>query len=140
MNGSLEWFAAIGTMIAAGMIAADLGRKVTGWGFVLFVVVAISWVISGMTSRPPAYPLAATNAILLCINGWGVWEFLLNPKKKREIEMVEQCAVQAREELAAEEDTSPDASPRGREVVVSTGSAARPSDRPAGAETRVAPG
>jgi len=109
MNGPLEWFAAVGTMIAAAMIAADFGRKVTGWGFVLFVIVAITWVISALTTTPPAWPLAAMNGILLCINAWGVWQFLLNPKKKREIEMVEQCAVQAREQIAEEEceDESP---------------------------------
>lgn len=104
MNGPLEWFAAIGTMIAAALIAVDLGRKVTGWGFVLFVVVAISWVVSGLTTKPPAYPLAVMNGILLCINAWGVWQFLLNPKKKREIEMVEQCAVEVKEKLEAGEE------------------------------------
>jgi hypothetical protein len=103
MNGPLEWFAAIGTMIAAGLIAADLGRRATGWGFVLFVVVAISWVVAGLTSDPPAYPLAVMNGILLCINAWGVWQFLLNPKKKREIEMVEQCAADVHEQLEADE-------------------------------------
>lgn len=114
MNGPLEWFAAIGTMIAAGLIAADLGRKVTGWGFVLFVVVAISWVVAGLTSDPPAYPLAVMNGILLCINAWGVWQFLLNPKKRREIEIVERYAEKVHERLEKEEESAeaptPDAS------------------------------
>ena len=107
MNGPLEWFAAIGTMIAAGLIAADLGRKVTGWGFVLFVVVAISWTVAGLTSDPPAYPLAVMNGILLCINAWGVWQFLLNPKKKREIEIVERYAEKVHERIEAEENPPP---------------------------------
>lgn len=107
MNGPLEWFAAIGTMIAAGLIAADLGRKVTGWGFVLFVVVAISWVVAALTSDPPAYPLAVMNGILLCINAWGVWQFLLNPKKRREIEIVERCAEKVHERIEAEEEGAP---------------------------------
>jgi hypothetical protein len=110
MNGPLEWFAAIGTMIAAGLIAADLGRKVTGWGFVLFVVVAISWVVSGLTSDPPAYPLAVMNGILLCINAWGVWQFLLNPRKKREIEIVERYAEKVHERIEAEEEDAPSSS------------------------------
>jgi hypothetical protein len=112
MNGPLEWFAAIGTMIAAGLIAADLGRKATGWGFVLFVVVAISWVVASLTSKPPSYPLAVMNGILLCINAWGIWQYLLNPRKKREIEMVEQCAADVHEKLEAE---GGDNSPRPRE-------------------------
>ena len=103
MNGWLEWIAAIGTMIAAGLIAADLGRKATGWGFVLFCAVAITWVISGLTSN--ALPIAAMNAILLLINAWGVWQYLLNPKKKREIELVENCAAQAHERVEAESGT-----------------------------------
>ena len=109
MNGPLEWIAAIGTMIAAGLIAADLGRKVTGWGFVLFVAVAITWIVAALTADPPSYPLAVMNGILLCINGWGVWQFLLNPRKKREIEMAEQCAAQAHEQLEAEEARAPSA-------------------------------
>lgn len=28
----LEWIAAIGTLLAAGMAAADRGRRRTGWG------------------------------------------------------------------------------------------------------------
>ena len=46
MNGPLEWIAAIGTMLAAGLIAADLGRKVTGWGFVLFCAVSVTWIVA----------------------------------------------------------------------------------------------
>ena len=42
MDGPLEWIAAIGTMMAAGLVAADLGRKVTGYGFVLFCAVSIT--------------------------------------------------------------------------------------------------
>ena len=42
MNGPLEWIAAAGTIIAAALIAADLGRTITGYGFVLFCAVAIT--------------------------------------------------------------------------------------------------
>lgn len=101
MNGPLEWIAAIGTMIAAAMIAADLGRKVTGWGFVLFCAVAVTWIVSGLTSG--AIPIAAMNAILLLINLWGVWQFLLNPRKKKVIERVEQAAERIEREVAAEQ-------------------------------------
>lgn len=101
MNGPLEWIAAIGTMIAAAMIAADLGRKVTGWGFVLFCAVAVTWIVSGLTSG--AMPIAAMNAILLLINLWGVWQFLLNPRKKKVIERVEKAAERIEREVEAEE-------------------------------------
>ncbi|OYW46360.1 MAG: hypothetical protein B7Z08_02450 [Sphingomonadales bacterium 32-68-7] len=100
MNGPLEWIAALGTMIAAALVAADLGRKVTGWGFVLFCAVAATWIVSGLTSD--ALPIAAMNAVLLLINAWGVWQYLLNPKKKAVLERVEQEAERIEREVEAE--------------------------------------
>jgi hypothetical protein len=103
MNGPLEWIAALGTMCAAGLIAADLGRKVTGWGFVLFCAVSITWIVSGLTSN--ALPIAMMNAILLAINAWGVWQYLLNPRKKKVIERVEVVAARIERQVEAEEAT-----------------------------------
>ena len=97
MNGPLEWIAAIGTMIAAGLIAADLGRKVTGWGFVLFCAVAVTWIVSGLTGG--AMPIAAMNAILLAINLWGVWRYLLSPHNRKKIEKLEELEGQAEREV-----------------------------------------
>ena len=101
MNGPLEWIAALGTMLAAALVAADLGRKVTGWGFVLFCAVAALWVVSGLTTR--AFPIAATNGVLLLIDAWGVWQYLLNPKKKKVIDRVEKVAARIEREVEAEE-------------------------------------
>lgn len=100
MNGPLEWIAAIGTMMAAGLIAADLGRRVTGWGFVLFCVVAITWIVSGLTSQ--AMPIAVMNAILLLINAWGVWQYLLSPKNRRIMERMEEVEEKVEEEVEEE--------------------------------------
>lgn len=102
MNGPLEWIAAIGTMLAAALVAADWGRKVTGAGFVLFCAVALMWVVSGLTSR--ALPIAAMNAILLLVNAWGVWQYLLNPKKKKIIEQVERVADGIERQVEVEEN------------------------------------
>jgi Flp pilus assembly protein TadB len=101
MNGPLEWIAAIGTIIAAGLVAADLGRKVTGAGFVLFCAVALMWVVSGLASH--AVPIAAMNAILLLINAWGVWQYLLNPRTKKVIERVEKAAERIERQVETEE-------------------------------------
>src|SRR5690606_239596 len=87
MNGPLEWIAAIGTMLAAALIAADLGRKVTGYGFVLFCAVSVTWIVSGLTSN--AMPIAAMNGILLLMNAWGVWQYLLSRKNREVMERVE---------------------------------------------------
>ncbi|MFN6933927.1 MAG: hypothetical protein ACK4NZ_02115 [Tsuneonella sp.] len=101
MNGPLEWAAAIGTMIAAALIALDRGRKVTGWGFVLFCLVSVTWVVTGLTSG--ATPIAAMNAILLLINAWGVWQYLLSPKNKKIMDRLEPVAEKIEREVEAEE-------------------------------------
>ena len=102
MNGPLEWIAAIGTILAAAMVAADYSRRVTGFGFVLFAVVSVLWVHSGLAAKD-GMPIAIQNSVLLLINLFGVWRFLISRKKKREIEKAEEIAGEAKQEIAAEE-------------------------------------
>ena len=97
MDGPLEWIAASGTMLAAGLIAADVSRRVTGWGFVLFCAVSVTWIVSGLTTG--ATPIAAMNAILLLINAWGVWQFLLSTKNRKVMERLEPIAEQIEREV-----------------------------------------
>ncbi|MDF8331693.1 hypothetical protein [Novosphingobium cyanobacteriorum] len=101
MDGPLEWFGAIGAIVAAAMIAADLGRRWTGWGFVLFMAVSIAWIVSGLTNQ--TMPIAVQNALLLAVNAWGAWQYLLSPTKKREIEKAEEIAEEAKENMKAED-------------------------------------
>jgi len=101
MNGPLEWFGAIGSIVAAAMIAADFGRRWTGWAFVLFVAVSVAWIASGLMNS--TMPLVVQNGLLLAVNAWGVWQYLLSPKKKREIEKAEEIAEEAKQEVEAEE-------------------------------------
>ena len=100
MDGPLEWFGAIGAILAAGMIATDLGRRWTGWAFVLFVAVSLAWIASGLANS--TMPIVVQNALLLAVNAWGVWQYLLSPKKKREIEKQEELAAEAKDEVAKE--------------------------------------
>lgn len=102
MNGPLEWFGAIGTIAAASLIASDLGRRITGWAFVLFVLVAIAWILAGLLTGN--IPIAIQNAVMFFVNAWGVWQYLLNPKKKREIERMEEIAEEAHQEVEAQDD------------------------------------
>ena len=104
MNGPLEWIAAVGTMLAALLIALDRGRRVTGFGFVLFCVVSVTWIVAGIVSRTT--PITAMNAILLLINAWGVWQYLLNPRKKKVIEKVERYAAKVEQQVEAEESAT----------------------------------
>ncbi len=102
MDGPLEWIAAIGTMVAAALVAADLGRRVTGFGFVLFCAVAITWVVSGLTSD--AMPIAAMNGVLLLINAYGVWQYLLSPKNRKVMDRLEPVAERIERQVEAEEE------------------------------------
>lgn len=102
MDGPLEWIAAIGTMVAAALVAADLGRRVTGFGFVLFCAVAITWVVSGLTSD--AMPIAAMNGVLLLINAYGVWQYLLSPKNRKVMDRLKPVAERIEKQVEAEEE------------------------------------
>lgn len=105
MDGPLEWIAAVGTMCAAALVAADLGRRITGYGFVLFCAVSAIWIIAGLLSA--AIPIVAMNAVLLTINLWGLWQYLLSPKNRRVMERMEplrnQVEAQVEREMTAEE-------------------------------------
>lgn len=79
MDGPLEWYAAISGAIAALMVAGDWGRRVTGWGFVLFCTGSVAWIIAGVIAGTP--PLAAQNVVLLLINLYGVRQYLLRKKQ-----------------------------------------------------------
>ena len=79
MEGPVEWIASIGTIIAAALIALDRGRRLTGWGFVLFTVVSLMWIYSGLVKD--AMPIAAMNVVLLIINAWGVWRYLIRKEQ-----------------------------------------------------------
>lgn len=81
MDGLLEWFAALGTIAAATLVALDMGRRITGWGFVLFVLVSVSWIISGIANDTAS--IVMQNAALVLINIWGVWRYLLNPDRRQ---------------------------------------------------------
>ena len=68
------WVAPIATMIAAMMTAANLGARVTGWGFVVFLVGSLCWSTIGLSSGQTN--LLATNAFLTLVNGVGIWRWL----------------------------------------------------------------
>ena len=74
MEDIAGWVAPIATMIAAIMTAANLGARVTGWGFVVFVVGSICWSIVGIASGQTN--LLWTNGFLTLVNVIGVWRWL----------------------------------------------------------------
>lgn len=61
-------------MIAAMMTAANLGARVTGWGFIVFTAGSICWSLVGFWSDQTN--LVATNVFLTFVNLIGIWRWL----------------------------------------------------------------
>jgi hypothetical protein len=69
-----SWIAPAATMIAAMMTGANLGTRVTGWGFVVFTIGSIAWSVVGLTTEQAN--LLATNGFLTLVNLIGIWRWL----------------------------------------------------------------
>lgn len=69
-----QWLAPAATMVAALMTAANLGARLTGWGFVVFTVGSICWAVIGASTGQTG--LLATNVFLTFVNLVGVWRWL----------------------------------------------------------------
>jgi len=68
------WIAPVATTVAAMMTAANLGARVTGWGFVVFTVGSICWSIVAISTGQAN--LLASNGFLTMINVIGIWRWL----------------------------------------------------------------
>lgn len=71
----LKWIASGSGMIAALMVSLDLGRRITGWGFVLFVGSSICWFAGAMLTND--WALLTQNVVLFGINLLGVYRYLI---------------------------------------------------------------
>jgi hypothetical protein len=98
----LEWYATISGVIAAIMLAGDFGRKVTGFGFILFCTMNIAWILFAQ-SQPEGGGLTWQNSILFAVNLLGVYQYLLSPKNRRKMEVIEKAVekFEAKEEAKA---------------------------------------
>ncbi|NYF33655.1 PRC-barrel domain-containing protein [Sphingopyxis sp. JAI108] len=74
MEDAAGLIAPAATMIAAMMTAANLGARVTGWGFVVFTLGSLAWSAVGFTSGQTN--LLATNLFLTLVNLVGIWRWL----------------------------------------------------------------
>jgi hypothetical protein len=68
------WVAPAATMIAAIMTAANLGSRVTGWGFAVFALGALAWII--IAAGTGQQNLLWSNAFLLLVDLIGIWRWL----------------------------------------------------------------
>ena len=74
----LKWFATAATTIAAFIVALDIGRRWSGWGFVIFTIGSIAWVAGAVLAAD--WPLTTTNGVLFAINLFGVYRYLIRKK------------------------------------------------------------
>ena len=97
----LEWYATISGIIAAIMLAGDFGRRITGFGFILFCTMNIAWI--AFAQMDDTGGLLWQNVILFAVNLIGVWQYLLSPKNRRKMEAVKEAV----EEFEAKEAERP---------------------------------
>lgn len=74
----LKWGASGSGMIAAAMVSLDLGRRLTGWGFVVFLVSSLCWIAGSVLTGDAA--LGTQNAVLFGINLLGVYRYLIRKR------------------------------------------------------------
>ena len=77
----LRTFAAVTTVVAASLVAANMNARVTVAGFIIFIVASIAWMVDGWLETKAS--LVIQNVILLLINVIGVWRWL--PKAEKEV-------------------------------------------------------
>ncbi|MES2120892.1 MAG: PRC-barrel domain-containing protein [Pseudomonadota bacterium] len=97
MTDLIPWIATALTIVAATMTAANLGSRITGYGFVVFLVGSLAWLSHGLISGQPA--LTWTNAVLTLLNIFGVWRWL---GRQARVEEGAQAAVEASEAAPVE--------------------------------------
>ena len=74
----LKWFASGSGMVAALMVSLDSGRRLTGWGFVIFLASSVAWISGAALAKD--WALGTQNAVLLGINALGVYRYLIRKK------------------------------------------------------------
>ncbi|MDQ3245431.1 MAG: PRC-barrel domain-containing protein [Pseudomonadota bacterium] len=74
MEQTISWVATAATIVAACMTASNLGSRITGYGFAVFLVGSIAWLTHGLISGQPA--LVWTNIVLTFLNLFGIWRWL----------------------------------------------------------------
>jgi membrane protein implicated in regulation of membrane protease activity len=92
-----SWAATIATIIAAFMTASNLGARITGFGFAVFLVGSLCWLAAGVLTGQPA--LTWTNVVLTVLNIFGIWRWL---GRHTRVEEGGRAAAQASEETPGE--------------------------------------
>src|SRR5947209_12411375 len=94
MADTVSWIATIATIIAASMTAANLGARITGYGFCVFLVGSLAWLATGLLTGQSA--LTWTNVVLTVLNVFGIWRWL---GRQAKVEEGARAAAEASEEI-----------------------------------------
>jgi hypothetical protein len=97
MADTISWIATIATIVAASMTAANLGAKITGYGFAVFTAGALCWIAVGAMTSQPA--LMWTNVVLMFLDVFGIWRWL---GRQAKVEVGGRAASEASERLPGE--------------------------------------
>ena len=82
MADFIPWIATVATIVAAFLTASNLGPRITGYGFCVFLVGSVAWVSVGLLTNQPA--LIWTDAVLTVLNVFGIWRWLGRQTEVRE--------------------------------------------------------
>ena len=97
MADTISWVATVATIIAASMTASNLGSRITGYGFCVFLIGSLAWLATGLMTGQPA--LVWTNIVLTVLNIFGIWRWL---GRQARIEEGASTAAAASEQRASE--------------------------------------
>ncbi|ASY43098.1 MAG: hypothetical protein EPO45_08595 [Sphingobium sp.] len=79
----LQYYGAAAATLAALLVSLNIGRRVTGWAFVLFVTSSIALILWGFLAQD-SEGIGWQNVAMLGINMVGVWRYLLSSHKPRD--------------------------------------------------------
>lgn len=74
MADIIQWVATGATILAALVTASNLGARITGVGFIIFLVGSIAWIVTAVATGQSA--LLWTNIVLTLLNIFGIWRWL----------------------------------------------------------------
>ncbi|WP_313809142.1 hypothetical protein [Sphingobium sp.] len=80
---ALQYYGAAAATLAALVVSLNLGRRITGWAFVLFVTSSVALIAWGFLARD-SEGIGFQNIALLLINLVGVWRYLFSKHKPRD--------------------------------------------------------
>ena len=75
----LQYYGAAAGAIAALIVSLDLGRRPTGWAFVIFVTSSLALISWGFLSEK-GEGIGTQNVVLFAINVLGVYRYLIRKK------------------------------------------------------------